>query len=231
MESDHYDGFAEAYARQNETGLFNAHYAQPAMLDLAGEVAGRRILDAGCGAGPLAAALRDRGAEITGFDSSPAMVELARRRLGTDTDVLVADLAEPLPFATGEFDDVVVSLVLHYLEDWTGPLAELRRVLKTGGRLLVVVNHPTAYAVVYPAADYFAVTRYTEDYQFDGREAFLTFWHRPLSTMTDSFARAGFRLSVVSEPPLAPDTPDELRPPGFEGEAFICFLFFVLEAV
>ena len=101
METDHYDGFAEAYARQNETGLFNAHYAQPAIIDLAGDVTGRSILDAGCGAGPLAAALRDRGAQVTGFDSSPAMVALAQRRLGTDTTVLVADLAEPLPFGTG----------------------------------------------------------------------------------------------------------------------------------
>jgi len=231
MTTTDYDDFAAAYAAENEKGLFNAHYARPAIVNLAGDVAGRSVLDAGCGSGPLAESMRDAGAEVAGFDVSAAMVDLARERLGDDVDLRVHDLAHPLPYRDAEFDDVICSLVLHYLEDWTGPLAELRRVLKPGGRLLVVVNHPTAYAVVYPAADYFAVTRYTEDYQFDGREVFLTFWHRPLSTMTDSFARAGFRLSVVSEPPLAPDTPDELGPPGFEGEAFICFLFFVLEAV
>jgi SAM-dependent methyltransferase len=47
------------------------------MLALAGDVRGRRILDAGCGAGPLSEALRARGAVVTGFDSSPAMVALA----------------------------------------------------------------------------------------------------------------------------------------------------------
>ncbi|CAN7150589.1 class I SAM-dependent methyltransferase [Knoellia sp. LjRoot47] len=231
MTTTDYDDFAAAYAAENEKGLFNAHYARPAIVDLAGDVAGRRVLDAGCGSGPLMESMRDGGAEVAGFDVSAAMVDLARARLGADADLRVHDLATPLPYGDGEFDDVICSLVLHYLEDWTGPLAELRRVLEPGGRLMVVVNHPTAYAVVYPDADYFKVTRYTEDYQFDGREVFLTFWHRPLSTMTDAFARAGFRLSVVSEPPLAPDTPDELRPPGVEGEAFICFLFFVLEAV
>jgi 2-polyprenyl-3-methyl-5-hydroxy-6-metoxy-1,4-benzoquinol methylase len=41
-------------------------------------VAGRRILDAGCGSGPLFAALRDRGATVTGFDKSAGMLELAR---------------------------------------------------------------------------------------------------------------------------------------------------------
>jgi ubiquinone/menaquinone biosynthesis C-methylase UbiE len=41
----------------------------------------------------------------------------------------LADLAEPLPFPDYAFDDVIASLVLHYLEDWTAPLAELRRVV------------------------------------------------------------------------------------------------------
>ena len=75
-----YDVLAEAYTASNETSLFNAYYERPAILTLAGDVAGRRILDAGCGSGPLFAALRDRGAIVTGFDSSTKMVELARQR-------------------------------------------------------------------------------------------------------------------------------------------------------
>ena len=227
-----YDNFADAYSAENEANLFNAYYERPAMLGLAGEVSGRRILDAGCGSGPLSAALRAKGAVVTGIDASAAMVDLARQRLGEDADVHVADLGAPLPFADAEFDDVVASLVLHYLEDWAGPLSELRRVLKPGGRLMVSVNHPSAYAIVYPEADYFAVTKYSEDYTFDGQVTWLTFWHRPLHAMTDAFAAAGFRIATVSEPPPAPDTPPEVLPPGLEpGRSFMCFLFFVLEAV
>lgn len=81
----------------------------------------------------LSEALRAKGAIVAGFDSSPVMVELARHRLGEDADLRVADLSQPLPYADGSFDDVVVSLVLHYLQDWTAPLSELRRVLKSGG--------------------------------------------------------------------------------------------------
>jgi predicted TPR repeat methyltransferase len=71
-----------------------------AMVNLAGNVAGRRILDVGCGSGPIAAALRDRGAIVTGLDSSAGMLALARRRLGPDADLHLADLASPLPFRT-----------------------------------------------------------------------------------------------------------------------------------
>ncbi|WP_238695362.1 class I SAM-dependent methyltransferase [Ornithinimicrobium flavum] len=118
------------------------------------------------------------------------MVDLARRRLGEEADLHEADLGEPLPFGDAEFDLVVASLVLHYLQDWSGPLTELRRVLRPGGRLLVSVNHPGAYTIVYPQADYFSVTQYTEDYTFDGRAAVLTFWHRPLHDMAAAFASA-----------------------------------------
>src|ERR1700752_1161638 len=54
-----YDSFAEAYTAETEANLINGYYMRPAILDLAGDVAGRRILDAGCGSGPISAALRD----------------------------------------------------------------------------------------------------------------------------------------------------------------------------
>lgn len=231
MTAADYDGFAEAYSTQNDSGFFNAHYARPEMLRLAGDVAGRRILDAGCGSGPLSAALLARGAVVTGFDVSAAMVDLARQRLGDDADVHVADLAAPLAFADAEFDDVVASLVLNYLEDWAAPLAEFHRVLKPGGRLFVAVNHPAAYAIGYAEADYFALTRYSEDYVFGDQTVWLTFWHRPLHAMADAFAAAGFRIAMISEPPPAPDTPPELLPLDLDGRSFIGFIFFALEAV
>lgn len=149
--ANHYDSFAEGYAAENEGSLVNAFYERPAMLALAGDVAGRRILDAGCGSGPLTAALRDRGAVVTGVDSSAAMLALARRRLGDDAALHLVDLRDRLPFSDGAFDGVVASLVLHYLEDWGPTLAELRRVLGPGGRLIASVDHPfVAYTIQDP---------------------------------------------------------------------------------
>jgi hypothetical protein len=47
-----YDSFPEAYTAETEANLLNGYYMRPAILDLAGDVAGRRILDVGCGSGP-----------------------------------------------------------------------------------------------------------------------------------------------------------------------------------
>jgi SAM-dependent methyltransferase len=230
-----YDSFAEAYSAENEVSLLNAYYERPATLALAGDVAGRRVLDAGCGSGPLFAALRDRGAVVTGFDKSAGMLELARRRLGADADLRVADLGRPLPFPDGAFDDVVASLVLHYLEDWTAPLAELRRVLRPGGRLIASVDHPLqGHRLVRPGADYWATYQYSvETTTSSGQSFVLTYWHRPLPAMISAFTTAGFRIAAIDEPLPAPDTPSELLP-GFrrdkpQGSGFLCFMFFVLE--
>lgn len=226
-----YDDFAADYAAENETSLLNNYYERPAMLELAGDVAGRRILDVGCGAGLLSAALRDRGAHVAGFDSSAAMVDLARRRLGDDADLRVADLGKPLPYKDSSFDDVVASLVLHYLRDWTEPLAELRRVLKPGGRLILSVNHPFAYPLSEGAAKYFPIVEWPLEVDLGGKSATLLTWHRPLHAIVDAFAEAGFRVSTISEPPISVETPKELIPPHLEGRMrFISFIFFVLES-
>ncbi|HEY0500054.1 MAG TPA: class I SAM-dependent methyltransferase [Kutzneria sp.] len=231
VEND-YDGFAEAYTAENETSLTNAYYTRPAIVDLAGEVAGRRILDAGCGAGTVSAALRERGAIVSGFDRSAKMVELARQRLGADTDLRVADIGQPLPYPDGAFDDAVAALVLHYLEDWSAPLAELRRVLRPGGRLIVVVNHPIMLKIERRDTDYFATTKWSSEHSFNGQSAILTYWHRPLHAMTAAFTAAGFRISVISEPPPSPEAyelyPDDMA--RFPSGSFLSFLFFVLEA-
>ncbi len=84
LRANDYDRLAEAYTAENETSLINAYYARPAILALAGDVTGRadpRRLQPSWLRPAVRAALRDRGAIVTGFDSSPGMLEQARRRL------------------------------------------------------------------------------------------------------------------------------------------------------
>ncbi len=119
-------------------------------------VAGRRVLTAGCGSGPLSTWLVGNGAEVVGFDVSPSMVRLARERRIQSPSLMVADLAEPLRFlADDTFDVVVAALLLHYLRDWVAPLRELRRVLRPDGALEFSTHHPAMDVRLSPSGDCF----------------------------------------------------------------------------
>ena len=77
-----WDGLAETWAEmQGDAGDGNQQFTiNPALFALAGEVAGKRVLDAACGGGHIARALARRGAHVTTVDISPRMIALARRR-------------------------------------------------------------------------------------------------------------------------------------------------------
>src|SRR5438067_807321 len=81
-----YDAMGRDYAEHSADSAYNAHYDRPAVLALAGDVTGLRVLDAGCGPGLYAAEFVARGAKVAAVDASAAMVELARERLGPAAD-------------------------------------------------------------------------------------------------------------------------------------------------
>jgi ubiquinone/menaquinone biosynthesis C-methylase UbiE len=130
---------------------------------MVGDVAGKRVLDASCGAGAHAAALLERGARVTGVDSSAGLLTIAADRLGEVVDLHVVDLADPLPFADATFDVVLVSLVMHYLRDWEPTLCEFRRVLEPGGLLVFSTHHPFMGHRLSGADNYFATYDFADN--------------------------------------------------------------------
>jgi len=199
-----YDAMASAYAADNSTSPYNAFYERPATMAILGKVDGLRVLEVGCGAGLLTTWLVDQGAAVTAMDVSPAMLDLARRSVGRRAELVLADLAVPLPFETGSFDIVVASLVLHYVRDWEAALREIRRALSPNGVVVFSTHHPTMDWMVSSPEDYFALKQVTETWTIGGRGFEVSFWRRPLTAMSDAIAGAGFVIERLVEPaPLA----------------------------
>jgi demethylmenaquinone methyltransferase/2-methoxy-6-polyprenyl-1,4-benzoquinol methylase len=102
---------------------------------------GDRVLDAACGTGDLALAAKRAGGDVVGLDFSPAMLERARRKDAAIEWVQGDALA--LPFDDASFDAATVGFGVRNLDDLAAGLAELRRVLRPGGRLGVLeITHP-----------------------------------------------------------------------------------------
>jgi ubiquinone biosynthesis O-methyltransferase len=131
----------EAYAgwRASEIGAITERLERRLILDLVGDVAGRKILDVGCGDGTFALELTKRGAIVTGIDSSPAMIDAAKRRAtqhNADITFQVA-MAEHLPFPAEHFDVITAITILCFVEDAAPVFREIARVLRPGGRLVI----------------------------------------------------------------------------------------------
>jgi len=116
------------------------------LVRLADARPGERALDLCCGTGDIALALARQGVEVTGLDFSEAMLAIARERLareksgnsvGNHAEFVFGD-AENLSYPNNSFDIATISYGLRNLSDWRTGLAEMHRVSKAGGRLLVL---------------------------------------------------------------------------------------------
>lgn len=116
------------------------HVEEPAVHALIEPLPPGDALDAACGTGRHARWLAARGHHVIGIDATPEMLELARTSL-PEADLRLGDL-NALPVETASVDLVVCALALTHCEDLRAPVAELARVLRPGGRLIVSDFHP-----------------------------------------------------------------------------------------
>jgi SAM-dependent methyltransferase len=127
-------------ARAYDWSVVQECEARPAyrvILDDCGPWSGKTVLDVGCGSGEFASLVAAAGARVTGIDAAPELVEIAEYRV-PDGVFRVGDMAE-LPYADASFDAVTAVDSLRYAAEPLSALAEAARVVRPGGRVLVLI--------------------------------------------------------------------------------------------
>ena len=143
--NDLFGAIARRYDLLNDVQSFGLHRRwKRRVIELAAVQSGNRALDLCCGTGDLALALARRGAEVTGVDFSPAMLEIAEARRQRNFKSQISNLkfmpgdALQIPFPDASFDIVTVGYGLRNLASWEKGLDEMHRVAKPGARLVVL---------------------------------------------------------------------------------------------
>lgn len=177
---------------------------------LLGDVAGRDVLEVGCGGAQGARWLVRAGARVTAFDVSFGQLQQARAldaRSGTVVARLVQADAQILPFADAAFDVVASAFgALPFVADSAGTMCEIARVLRPGGRLVFSVTHPTRWAFpddpgpagLTVVQSYFDRTPYVEE-DSDGQAVYVEH-HRTLGDRVREVVAAGLVLDDLVEP-------------------------------
>lgn len=104
---------------------------------------GKKVLEVGCGNGFVLSRFASKGALVTGVDITPTGVELCKKRFSLfdlKGEFIVAD-AQHLPFEDNSFDMICSMGVLHHVPDTEKAVSEIYRVLKPGGRFLIMLYH------------------------------------------------------------------------------------------
>ena len=115
----------------------------PKLLALMQIKKGEVVLDLACGQGFFSRAFAEAGATVTGADISPELIKIAQENSPKNIHFIVASADTLTGIVSGSFTKVSIVLALQNITNLKGTIAECSRVLKPGGKLYVVLNHPT----------------------------------------------------------------------------------------
>lgn len=219
-----WDSYAAEYQQEWHGSLDDDVFWGPAVpserrLRLLGDVAGRDVLELGCGGGQASVFLTSQGARATALDVAPRQLEhgraLARAR-GVEVRFLEGSAEDLSAFADGSFDVAFSSYALGFVEDLPGALGETFRVLRPGGRFVFSWSGPVHLSTglapdgtVFFDRSYFDRTPHTET----DRHGTVVSFHRTYSDWHQALVAAGFVVTDLLEPEPDP----EVRPGAWHG--------------
>jgi SAM-dependent methyltransferase len=188
-----------AYERN---GAF-VHGLAGGVLELLGAQSGEYILDLGSGDGQLSQRIAATGAHVLGVDASANMVEAARER-GIEAEQANAEL---LPFHDGTFDAVFSNAALHWVRNQDEMLAQVHRVLRSGGRFVAEMGGHGNIAAIRVA-----LMAVLDRHGYGDREDGVNYYPTAES-YAEQMKRHGFRVEQMALIPR----PTKLAESGMEG--------------
>jgi ubiquinone/menaquinone biosynthesis C-methylase UbiE len=196
LEAPQYD-ISQGYALWSETydrplRLFPIE--QPTMGMLLDPLPSSVTLDAACGIGRYGRYLAERGHQVIGVDRSPAMLAKARAKL-PDAEFREGDL-EALPLESESVDAAICTLAMVHLPELGRAMAELVRVVRPGGRVIISDVHPFLVLLGWQAQ--FRTAR--------GAPGFVRLHLHLPSNYCQAFETAGLRVRACHEPLLTPES-------------------------
>lgn len=164
------------------------------VINLLGDVQGKKILDAGCGNGKVARSLEKKGSVVFGVDKVDEQI-ITARQAAPNIKYFVGDLvnldAVDLP---KDFDIVISLMTFLYLDEqeFAKALEQIKDHLKEGGRFVWANIHPSRYAGGAKIEDELPTA--------DGKTFKTTFYNHSMEFIKQSFADAGFTIKEIHEP-------------------------------
>ncbi len=141
-----YDQIAEQFSAVIDRIPGNQFYERPATISLLPPLKDIDVLDAGCGSGFYTEYAHKAGARVVAFDPSKGMVEQAIKRVGTGCDIHCCKSSDLDAIMAGrKFDLVLSNLVMHYVQDLKVEFSRLEQMLKTDGKMIVSMKHPSPW--------------------------------------------------------------------------------------
>ncbi|MGO1950042.1 MAG: class I SAM-dependent methyltransferase [Mycobacteriaceae bacterium] len=246
----HWDRDAERYHAEHADYLDTFHWcpervteADAQLLGAPQDLAGRTVLEVGCGSAPCGTWVADHtGARVIGLDVSVEMLRHAPVSPSGGGISLVQADAAVLPLATGSIDRVFSSFGAYpFIADLGPALAEVARVLRPDGWAVLAVNHPSAWVfpddpgsltaeIPYFQSSYLEFDDSGEDTGSAPESGQLDYaeFHHTMGDWIRAAASAGLQITDLVEPRWTQGTPDWGQWSGRRGEIFPGTAIFVL---